>query len=196
MVVRTMEPMGRRRYWPIYAAAQEAGVTIGVHFGGYGGNSITGSGWPSYYFEDHTLMAQSFQAQLVSLVFEGVFERFPRLRVVLIEGGIAWVPPMLWRMDRIFERMQDEVPKLTRRPSEYVRDHVWFTTQPIEEPERPTDLLRTVERMDAPGHLVFATDYPHWDFDSPSRAIPATFPPELRERIFSANALALYRLPA
>jgi predicted TIM-barrel fold metal-dependent hydrolase len=196
MVVRTMEPMGRRRYWPIYAAAQEAGVTIGVHFGGYGGNAITGSGWPSYYFEDHTLMAQSFQAQLVSLVFEGVFERFPRLRVVLIEGGIAWVPPMLWRMDRIFGRMHDEVPELKRRPSEYVRDHVWFTTQPIEEPERPTDLLRTVEHMDAPGHLVFATDYPHWDFDSPSRAIPVAFPPQLRERIFSTNALALYRLPA
>lgn len=194
MVVRTVEPMGRRRYWPIYAAAEDSGITIGVHFGGYGGNSITGTGWPSYYFEDHTLMAQSFQAQLVSLVFEGVFERFPRLRVVLVEGGIAWVAPMMWRMDRIFERMRDEVPELKRRPSEYVREHVWFTTQPIEEPDRPADLLRAIERMQAPGQLVFATDYPHWDFDSPSRAIPASFPPELSQRIFTANALALYRL--
>ena len=196
MLVRTMEPMGRRRYWPIYAAAEAAGLPVAVHFGGYGGHAITGSGWPSYYYEDHTLMAQAFQAQLVSLVFEGVFERFPGLRVVFVEGGLAWVPALLWRMDRIFETMRDEVPELRRRPSEYAREHLYFTTQPIEEPERPEDLLRTVERLDAPGHLLFATDYPHWDFDSPERAIPAAFPAELRRRIFAGNALELYRLTA
>ncbi len=196
MLVRTMEPMGRRRYWPIYAAAQEVGITVGVHFGGYGGHPITGSGWPSYYYEDHTLMAQAFQAQVASLVFEGVFERFPGLRVVLVEGGLAWVPWLMWRMDRIFERMHDEVPELTRRPSEYVREHLWFTTQPIEEPERPRDLLRVIERMGAPGRLLFATDYPHWDFDAPGRAIPGAVPAELRRRIFAGNALELYRLPS
>ena len=74
------------------------------------------------------------------MVFEGVFERFPKLQVVLIEGGFAWVPALCWRMDKHWERMREEVPHVKRPPSEYVREHVWFTTQPIEEPENPQHL--------------------------------------------------------
>jgi uncharacterized protein len=194
VLVRTLEPLGRRRYWPIHDACQRHGLPLGIHFGGYGGHPISSSGWPSYYLEDHTSMAMAFQAQLVSLVFEGVFERFPGLRVVLIEGGAAWLPPLSWRMDRLFDEMHDEVPELRRRPSEYVRDHVWLTTQPVEEPDRPEQLLRVFERIGG-DRLLFATDYPHWDYDDPLRAFPAPLPPAMRERVFGGNARTLYRLP-
>lgn len=193
LLVRTCEPLGRRRYWPIYEACVRHGLPVGVHFGGYGGNPIASSGWPSYYLEDHTAMAMSFQAQLVSLVFEGVFEALPDLRLVLVEGGVAWLPPLLWRMDRLFQSMREEVPELRGRPSEYVRRNVWLTTQPVEEPLRPDHLLQVFDRIGG-DRLLFATDYPHWDYDDPARAFPAPLPIGLRERVYAGNARALYAL--
>jgi len=195
MLVRTLEPIGRRRYWPIHEACERNGLPLGIHFGGYAGHPTTSSGWPSFYLEDHTGMAMAFQAQLVSLVFEGVFERFPGLRVVCIEGGVAWLPPLAWRMDRLFDELHDEVPELRRRPSEYLREHVWLTTQPVEEPERPDQLLQVFERIGR-DRLLFATDYPHWDYDDPARAFPAPLPAGLRERVYADNARALYGRPA
>ena len=101
---RANEPLGRRRYWPIYARAQELGLPLGIHVGGYGGHAPTGGGWPSYYVEEHQSNAHTMAAQLTSLVLEGVPERFPKLKIVFIEGGFGWIPSATWRMDRHFER--------------------------------------------------------------------------------------------
>ena len=87
------------------------GCRSGIHFGGgRGRNPLTASGWPSFYIEDHTAMAQAFQAQVVSLVVEGVFEELPALRVVLIEGGFGWLPSLMWRMDKHWERLRRRGP--------------------------------------------------------------------------------------
>ncbi len=193
--VRTTEPLGRRRYWPIYEAAVRHNLPIGIHFGGgVRGNPISAAGWPSYYIEDHTGMPQSFQAQVVSMVCEGVFERFPTLRVVLIEGGFAWLPPLMWRLDKHWSRLKSEVPHLTRKPSEYIRDHMWFTTQPMEEPPNPRHVIEVLEHHGAIDKVMFATDYPHWDYDDPDRALPPGLAKETRQRIFSGNARELYGL--
>ena len=194
LTIRTSEPLGRRKYWPLYEAAARHDLPIGIHFGGNGGHPITGTGWPSYYLEDHCGMAQSFQAQVISLVCEGVFERFPTLKIVLIEGGFAWLPPLLWRLDASWRRLREEVPQLHRPPSEYVREHVWLTTQPIEEPHRPEQFHQLLEQLDMDDRLMFATDYPHWDFDAPDQALPPRLAPELERKIMADNARALYRL--
>jgi predicted TIM-barrel fold metal-dependent hydrolase len=193
-LARTKEPLGRPKYWKIYEAASHYQLPIGIHFGGAGGNAITGAGWPSFYLEDHVGMPQSFQAQIASFVFEGVFERFPGLKVVVIEGGMAWLPSLMWRMDRAWEQLRDEVPHLTRRPSEYVRENVWLTTQPMEEPPQRKDFLRFLSQLDMDDKLMFATDYPHWDFDSPDQAFPVRLPEDLERKIMSGNAESLYRL--
>ena len=192
LLPRTKEPLGKRRYWKIYEAAERHGLPIGIHFAGLGGNPITSSGWPSYYIEDHTVMAQAFQSQVISLVCEGIFERFPGLRVVLMEGGFAWLPSLMWRLDKHWKRLREEVPLLKRPPSEYIREHMWATTQPMEEPANPKHLVQVIEHLGSDDMLMFSTDYPHWDFDDPDRAFPVRLPPALKQKIFSENARALY----
>ena len=194
LIARTAEPLGRRKYWKLYEAAARHDLPIGIHFGGGPGHPITGAGWPSYYLEDHGGMPQSFQSQIISLACEGVFERFPTLKVVLIEGGFAWLPPLLWRLDRSWEKLRDETPHLRRPPSEYIREGCWLTTQPIEEPEKPAHFHQLLDQLAMPGRLLFATDYPHWDFDAPDSALPVKLAPEVERGIMAENARALYRL--
>jgi predicted TIM-barrel fold metal-dependent hydrolase len=194
LLPRTKEPLGKRRYWKIYEAAERHNLPIGIHFAGLGGNPITSSGWPSYYIEDHTVMSMAFQSQVISLVCEGVFERFPNLRVVLLEGGLAWIPSLMWRLDKHWKRLRDEVPHLKRPPSEYIREHMRATTQPMEEPPDPKQLLQVFEHLGSDEMLMFATDYPHWDYDDPDRAFSVRLPSDMKEKIFSENARALYAL--
>lgn len=190
---RTIEPIGRRRYWPVFEAAEHYGLPIGLHTGAFGQRPNTPSGWSSFYLEEHYAASNSLQTVLTSMILEGVFERFPRLKVVLVEGGFAWLPPLMWRMQREWERMRAEVPHLKRTPAEYVRDHVWLTTQPVEEPPQSRqldDVLRWVG-MD---RLLFSTDYPHWDFDHPDYAFRVPLAPEHKAMILRDNAVALFRL--
>ena len=196
MVVRTAEPLGRRRYWKMYEAACEHNLPIGIHFGGAGGGPITGGGWPSHYIEDHGGMPQAFQAQVTSLVCEGVFEQFPTLRIVLIEGGFAWLPSLAWRLDHSWRKLRAEVPALKRAPSEYIHDHFWLTTQPMEEPPQRHYFQQLLDQLDANDRLMFATDYPHWDFDAPDRAFPIQLERTLKQKIMAGNARQLYNLPA
>jgi hypothetical protein len=141
-------------------------------------------------------MTTAFADQLTSLLCEGVFERFSNLKVVLIEGGIGWLAPLMWRLDRAWRLLRSEAPSLTRLPSELVREHVWVTTQPMDEPPRPRDFDAMLEQLDMDDHILFATDYPHWDFDAPDRALPSTLPAGVRDAILRGNAHALYRLNA
>ena len=92
--------------------------------------------------------------------------------------------------------MREDLPRLQRRPAEYVRDHVWFTTQPIEEPDDPRHLVYAIEQARLADRLLFAADYPHWYFDSPKQALPRAMGPSLRRSILCDNALSLYGLPA
>lgn len=194
LVVRTREPLGHRKYWPMYEAAVRHDLPIGIHFGGTGGGPITGAGWPSHYIEDHGGMPQAFYAQVASMVTAGLFERFPTLKIVLIEGGFAWLPPLMWRLDQCYRELKEEAPELRRLPSDYIREHFWVTTQPMEEPPQRRYFLQLLDQMQMNDRIMFATDYPHWDFDAPDRALPNELPLELKESILAGNAKKLYKL--
>ena len=191
LLVRSEAPYGRRQFHPIFAAASEMDLPVGLHFGG-GVHPITPCGWPSFYIEDHTSMSLAFQAQVISLVLEGVFVKFPQTRVALIEGGFAWLPALMWRLDKNYRSLRSEVPWLKELPSQYIREHFRATTQPMEEPSNPQHLLSILEMIASPNFLMFATDYPHWDFDAPDRALPTTLPQDMRTRICTTNALNFY----
>ena len=190
---RSIEPLGRQRYWPIYEAAQECGLPMGLHPAANGAHPSTGAGWPTYYMQEHYAFGTNMQTNVVSMVFEGVFERFPDLKVALIESGFTWIPAMCWRMDRHWERMRHEVPHLKRPPSEYIREHFWFATQPMEEPENPADLVEIIDWIGW-DRMLFSTDYPHWDYDDPRYCIKFKLGDAQRAMLFRDNAKALYKL--
>jgi hypothetical protein len=188
---RTAEPLGQRRYWPIFEAAARAKLPIGVHAFGYGGYPVTGGGWPSYYAEEMSGHAQCCQALVTSMVIEGVFERLPDLKMVLTESGFAWLPSLAWRLDKTWKRLKGETPHLQRLPSEVIRQHIWFTTQPMDEPERRKHLTDIMEWIGW-DKLIFATDYPHWDWDDPTWALPIRPSEANRRKLFRENARAVW----
>ncbi len=189
-------PYGEPRYLPIFEAAVECGLPVAIHSGGEGLGLAAppgGAGPPTFYIEWHTLgSAGSIMAHLVSLVCHGVFERFPTLRVLLVEGGVAWLPAILWRLDTNWRALRAEVPWLERKPSEVVREHVRFATQPLEHTDGDDELLfDTLAAAGAPDILCFSSDYPHWDFDEPGWTL-SRLPEEWRDRVLHENAVALY----
>jgi uncharacterized protein len=192
--MRTEKPLGDPKYWPMYEACEAIGMPVAIHPALGGGNQVTGSGWPSYYYEDHVGYPQANAVHAASMICEGVFDRFPKLKFVVVEGGWSWSAPLCWRLDSTWRVLRDEVPDLQRMPSEYIREHFWYTTQPIEEPERLSLLPEVLERSGVQDRLMFSSDYPHWDFDSPTDAIPDTIPEETRNKIFHENAMNLYGL--
>lgn len=187
---------GHRFYHPVYEACQEMGVAFSLHPGAEGSRTpSTPVGMPSSYFEWHSTLPLTFMAHATSLISEGVFEKYPKLKVVLVEGGFGWLPHLMWRMDKNFKALRSTLPWLKRLPSEYVVEHIRVTTQPIEEPEKPEQLLQLFDMMHAEKTVCFASDFPHWDFDDPHRVFPTRMSDHLKERIFYRNASEVYGLP-
>jgi predicted TIM-barrel fold metal-dependent hydrolase len=151
-------PYGNPVFWPVLEAVERHGLALCLHAGGMPGNPPTGTGWPSYYVEQVVGMAGAFQAQLISLLSEGVFARFPSLRVVLAEAGFAWLPPFLWRLDKEWKGLRRETPWNARSHTEVVAERVSLTVTPVDCP--PERLEAVLGRL--PGHMLLnSSDYPH-----------------------------------
>lgn len=188
-------PFGNRMYDPIWEAAADAGLPVCVHFGSEGGGiaaSPTGAGYPATYLEIRAARAQVAQAHVASLLASGVFEKYPKLKFLFIEFHVWWVPGLLWQLDADWKSLRDYTPWLKRLPSEYLREHIWFGSQPMEEAPTTDDLLRLLDWLHADKSLVFCSDFPHWDWDAPTTALPSKLPEQTRRRIFVENALDLY----
>ena len=113
---------------------------------------------------------------------------------MLLEGGFGWLPHLMWTLDTHWRSLQLEVPWLTRRPSEILAEHVLLGTQPAILPDDADQLRSLLDMVDGEHCLLYASDYPHWDFDSPKRFMPADVPVATRRRILGRTALELYGL--
>jgi len=187
----TASPLGRRSYWPIYKAAVHHNLAIGIHAGSELRHPPTALGWPSYYLEDYVANAQSFQYQLTSLFTEGVFNQFPTLKVVMLESGWTWLPPLLWRMAKYWAGLRFEIPWADRSPAEVVRDQVRFSLTPVDAPPDVDQLKRLFDHLGSDQLLLFSTDWPHAQF-SGTDVFPPGFDPAMQEAICAANPLATY----
>jgi predicted TIM-barrel fold metal-dependent hydrolase len=184
-------PLGRRFYWPIYQAAERHALPIGVHAGSLYRHAPTSIGWGSYLTEDYVLQSAAFESQLLSLVSEGAFAKFPDLKVVFMESGFAWLPAFLWRANKTWRGVRSEVPWVKRPPGDIVRHHVRFTVQPIDEPPDNATLEHLIDQLGSDQILLFSTDYPHWHFEGMD-ALPKPLTGDIARKILVDNPLATY----
>jgi len=185
---------GREINWPIFEAAESAGLPIAIHIGGVFRQAPTSVGWPSTHLEWYVGQQSNAEAQLTSLVAEGVFAKFPGTKIVLSELGFNWVGPYLWKLDKLWKTYRPEVPWVDRRPSDIIRDHVRLTTSPSDGAEQPGALDRAVDRMGSDRMLVYSSDYPHQHTSTPRALENGTSDDVLLDRIYRQNAADLYHL--
>ena len=184
-------------YAPLYRALEERGMPIGFH-GGYrwqGGDRSMES--LNKFLSVHALgFPFSLMVHLTNWVVNGLPERFPKLNVIWIEGGLAWLPFIMQRLDHEYAMRSSEAPLLERPPSEYIRE-MFFTSQPLERPDDHELLAKTFSMINAETQLLYASDYPHWDFDLPSVIYDLPFLTEQAKRnILGGNACRLFHLDA
>lgn len=184
-------PLGRRQHWPLYRAAEKHGLPIGIHAGSSLRHPPSAGGWGSLYLEDYVSYAQGFSGALNSMISEGVFVKFPALKVVLIESGVTWLPASLWRLDKTWRGVRAEVPWLEEQPTQTVRRNVRLTLQPFDAPPARDQLEKVLGQLGSEEMLLFSSDYPHWQFDG-ADAIPDGVPEDLIRRICIDNPLNTY----
>jgi predicted TIM-barrel fold metal-dependent hydrolase len=173
---RTRAPLGNRLYRPIFEAAVDHDLVVGVHFGGSPGNPPTAAGWHSSYIEEYAAMAQVAQEQVESMAADGLFAELPRLRVAVIECGWTWLPPLMERLG-----------------ADAIRPHVKLTLTPTHPPPRPGVLAEVVARLGSDEMLMYSSDYPHVHAESPVEIL-AGLPAETARKIKSENARSFYHL--
>lgn len=190
-------PFGHPMYDPIWEAAARNNLPVAMHFRG---GSTQPLGWTStgplqYFVEYHSLIApMAYAAHMVSWICNGVLDRHPNLKFLFIEGGFLWYRPVIDRLQRHWSKTSTELG-LKKTPMQYIQDNFRFASQPIEENTDSQKIAQLFEEANAAELLMFSSDYPHYDYDPPSRALPRSLSPEVKKRILSENARIIYDLP-
>lgn len=193
--VRSDRLYGNRIFSPVYEAACELDLVIGLHWGGTPEGAPSPTGWPSWYVEEYAAEWQVYVAQLTSLIAEGTFQRFPSLRVAICEGGFTWFPIWGWRMNKEWRGLRRDVPWIAEPPSQLVREHVRFSVAPADcGTAMPEHLAMLVRWMESDEMLMYATDYPHSHDDDAVTALLEAMPTPMRPKLMADNARTWYRL--
>lgn len=184
-------PLGRRIHWPIYEAAARHGLAVAVHLGSNYRHAPTQSGFPSYLVEENVAQGTAFANQVGSFVAEGVFNKFPELKIVLTESGISWMPGLMWRMSKDWRGARIEVPWVKEKPADIMRRHFRMTTQPFDTPRDAAIGAKAIEHLGSDEMLLFSTDFPH-DHGMDVSQWPVNLPVEMATRIAVDNVRATY----
>jgi predicted TIM-barrel fold metal-dependent hydrolase len=155
---------------PVWAAAAEAGIPVVFHVGGQGDqfdHTYFQNGLPippdfhggeeNFRSVDYMAIPHAPMQTLATMIFDGVLDRFPTLRIGVIEMGAIWIPSWMHQMEAAFEafaRHEDRLRRLELRPTEYVRRQLRATPYPTEHVGWLTEQL-------GPDICLFSTDYPH-----------------------------------
>jgi predicted TIM-barrel fold metal-dependent hydrolase len=190
--VRSDRLYGQRVYHPVLEAIARHGLVLGLHWGGTTDLAPSPSGPASYYVEEYAAEWQVFAAQLTSLVAEGAFQRYPELRVSVLEGGFTWLPGWAWRMNKEWKGLRREVPWVDRLPFDIIREHFRFSIAPLDAGP-PKGMRKIVEWLGSEEILMFATDYPHWHDDDLAEFL-GLLSPTMRSNVMAESARAWYRL--
>ena len=186
------KPVHANEYMRLYGMLEESGQVLAFH---------SHLNWQDEYTSQLnrfiSMHAISFVlcnlVHLTNWVINGLPERFPKLNVLWVESGLAWLPFIMQRLDNEYLMRSSEAPLLKRMPSDYIRE-MFFTSQPM---ERTSEKLldATMEAISAETQLLYASDWPHWDFDLPSTVWDLPFLDETAKRnILGYNAARIFNL--
>jgi uncharacterized protein len=186
------QPVYHDSYMKVYRALEERGLALAFH------SSVN---WSEPVFKScnrfmsvHALGFTFYNiVHLTNWVVNGMGERFPKLKVLWIESGLAWLPFLMQRLDHEFMMRPSEAPLLKKKPSEYMQD-MYYSSQPLEIQNRKA-MEATFDMIKAETQLLYSSDYPHWDFDLPSTIYDLPFLSEkAKQNILGGNAARLFGL--
>jgi len=186
-------PVHDNRFMKLYAMLEERGLPIAFH---------GSQDWHDHAFSSlnrfigvHALGFVFYNMiHMTNWLVNGLPERFPKLKVIWMESGLAWLPFMMQRLDNEYLMRSNECPSLKAKPSEYMRQ-MYYAAQPMERPDDLSALQQTFKMIDAENQLMYASDYPHWDFDLPSVIYDLPFLSETgRRNILGETAKKVFKL--
>lgn len=177
----------------VYRAMEERGLTLSFHSGPNWNEPVFRA--CNRFLSVHALGFSFYNIlHCTNWVINGLSERFPKLPVIWIEAGLAWIPFLMQRLDHEYMMRPSEAPLLKKKPSDYMRE-MYYSTQPIEIQDREA-MECTFRMMNAETQLLYASDYPHWDFDLPSTIYDLPFLSEkAKHNILGGTAARLFKLP-
>lgn len=187
------KPIWHNTYMRLYRMIEETGKPLSFH---------SGIIWQDQSFTQlnrflsmHALSFVHFNLiHLTNWIINALPERFPKLKLIWIESGLAWVPFLMQRLDHEVLMRPSEAPGLKRLPSEYMQE-MFYSSQPLERTDMKL-LAATFEKVKAETQLLYASDWPHWDFDPPSSITTLPFLSDQAKRnILGLNAAKLFNLP-
>ena len=188
------QPYSLPEYDPFWAAVQDHGMVISMHAAASRAGAILSQ--KTEAIRRYLGIANAIQNSLADVIIGGVFDRFPKLRIVSVEHDIAWFPHFIHRLDHGYERFRSlQGISLKKKPSDYLRENVGATFQ-WEEGEGSIEFVRRSLGADA---MLWSSDYPHNDSTWPnSKGVIAKLeaqlaPADLR-KVLNQNVARLYGL--
>ena len=186
------KPVHHNSYMKLYSLIEETGKPLAFH-SGYNWND------PSFlqlnrFLSMHALSFAHYNLiHMTNWIINGLPERFPKLKVLWVESGLAWIPFLMQRLDHEYQMRSCEAPLLKKLPSEYMRE-MFYTSQPLEKTNLKL-LQATMDAFNADTQLLYASDWPHWDFDPPRAITTLPFLNEQAKRnILGLNAARIFNL--
>ena len=185
-------PVQHNAYMKTYALLEEMNLPVAFH-AGYNWNEQS-MATMNKFISVHAIGFVFYNmVHLTNWIMNGLPERFPKLKTLWIESGLAWVPFMMQRLDNEYMMRSSEAPALKKLPSDYMRD-MFFSSQPMEITD-PQALEVTFRMIKAETQLLYSSDYPHWDFDLPSTIYDLPFLSEQAKRnILGGNAKRVFNI--
>jgi predicted TIM-barrel fold metal-dependent hydrolase len=186
------KPVHHNHYMRLYSMIEETGKPLAFHSGFHWGD-------PSFlqlnrFISMHAISFVHWSLiHMTNWIINGLPERFPKMKLVWVESGLAWIPFLMQRLDHEYQMRSCEAPTLKRLPSEYMSE-MFYTSQPLEKTNMKL-LEATMESFNAETQLLYASDWPHWDFDAPSSITTLPFLSEQAKRnILGLNAARIFNL--
>jgi predicted TIM-barrel fold metal-dependent hydrolase len=191
------KPFGHPLYHPIYRAAAAQSLPIVIHAGGDASpntlSAATAGGPVATYAEHHLLAAQALMTHIVSLIGQGVFAKYPDLQVLVVAGGLTWIPSLVWRFNMEFNALRRDAPWMKGKPEDYFYKNIRVSTYPFDPAPSHNQMSQLLEAdPELQGVLCFASGYPNWDTDRP-KAVAEWLPHPWVKSVLYQNALTLFR---